>query len=252
MTRLIRAEIAKLATVRSTWLVFALVAAFSGATVAGMALLSENMGPDALAQSSVQLEMLLPAEISLFALLLGTVIATSEFRHGTIVTSALGSPSRWRLLPAKAVAAALAGVAMTIVAVAVNSAVGLPWLAALGETLAFEWTQMATLAGLAGMNAALVAVLGVGVGALLRNQVAAIVAVIVVTMVVSPLLLGLAPDIGWYTPAGLENILTSGSGILEAVGLEAPIGAWAAAGLMGAYAAGALALGGAALVKRDV
>lgn len=252
MTRLIRSEITKLTTVRSTWLVFGLVAAFSGATVAGMILLSDNMGPDALAQTSVQLEMLLPTEVSLFALLLGTVIATAEFRHGTIVASALGSPSRWRLLPAKAVAAAFAGLVMTAIAVSVNAAVALPWLAALGESFVFELGQLATLAGLAGMNAALVAVLGVGIGALLRNQVAAIVAVVVVTMVVSPLLLGLAPDIGWYTPAGLENVLTSGSGILEVVGLDAPIGAWAAAGLMGAYAAGALALGAAALTKRDV
>ena len=252
MTRLIRSELSKLSTVRSTWLVFGLVAVFSGLTVGGMLLLSENMGPGAIADPAFQMEMLLPTEVSLFALLLGTVIATSEFRHGTIISSVLTTPSRWKILPAKAVAAALAGLAMTAIAVVINAAVGLPWLAVVGESYAFDTGRVAALAGLAGLNAALIAVLGVGVGALLRNQVAAIVAVVVVTMVVSPLLMGLAPDIGWYSPVGLENVLTSGTGILEVAGLDAPFGAPTAAALLGAYAAAALAAGGAVLTKRDV
>lgn len=252
MTRLIRSEITKLATVRSTWLVFALVAAFSALTVAGMLAFSGNMGPDALAQPAMQHDLLLPTEVSLFALLLGTVIATAEFRHGTVVPAVLATPSRWRLVPPKAVAAALAALVMTALAVAVNAAVGLPGLAIVGESYVVDSADLAVLIGLSALNAALMAVLGVGVGALLRNQVAAIVAVVVVMMVASPLLLGIAPEVGWYTPIGLENILTSGSGILEMAGMEAPFGAAAAGGLLAAYAAGALAAGAAVLTTRDV
>lgn len=253
MTRLLSAELTKLTTVRSTWLVLGLVAAFSAATVAGiLALSGTDASPMTLSDPALQAEMLLPSEVALFAMLSGVLIATGDLRHGTIVPTLLAAPSRGRLLVAKAGVAALAAIALVVAAVAANLAVGLPGLALAGEELAVAWGTTASLAGLATVNAMLAGLIGVGVGILLRNQVAAIVAVVVVTFLAGPLLVGLVPEVGWYTPVGLETILLSGSGLLEVSGLEAPFGAVAAGALLAAYAAAATVAGGTLLARRDV
>jgi ABC-2 type transport system permease protein len=59
--------------------------------------------------------------------------------------------------------------------------------------------------------AALVGALGVGIGALVRNQVVAIIGVLVLGFVVEPALFGLAPDVARFgptqgAPAGIQDI----------------------------------------------
>src|SRR5919204_1842403 len=112
---------------------------------------------------------------ALFAALLGAMSITSEIRHGTIRPTFLTTPKRTRVLAAKAGVSALAAALMGLLAEATAAGAGTASLAARGislETTAGDWAQL--LAGGAAA-AALWAVIGTGVGALVRNQVVTIV-----------------------------------------------------------------------------
>jgi hypothetical protein len=170
-----------------------------------------------------------------------------ELRHGTATSTFLVTPKRGRVVAAKLAAAAVTGLAMAAASSAAVLAVGLPWLRAKGIEVAIADAGVAArVAGLA-VAVALYAVLGTGLGALLRNQVAAVV-------------VGLL----WWTQ-GVERVLT---GILHQPGLERwlPKGAasaltapgdgtlpmWAGALVFAAYGLGLALLGGRLVARRDL
>ena len=70
------------------------------------------------------------------------------------------------------------------------------------------------------MVAALLGALGVALGALLRNQVVAIVGVLVLSLVIEPVVLGLTPDVGRFSPFRPLPTAASGLSADEALGLE--------------------------------
>lgn len=109
--------------------------------------------------------------------LFGATAITSEYRHGTIGLTFLHTPTRWRVLLAKLLVYAVAGAAYGLI-LAVSSGAALYGGAALrgidvGTSLATTAVALASL-----MAAMMVyTVLGVGVGALLRNQMATLLLV---------------------------------------------------------------------------
>jgi ABC-2 type transport system permease protein len=126
----------------------------------------------------------------LFALLLGTLIVTTEFRHKTVTTSFLVTPLRPKLIAAKLLTAAILGAALAVVMLVATVIGGGLTLAARGGSFSDMVHQIPSVAPGFILVFALFAVLGVGVGSVLTNQVAAIIVVL-----------------GWFVI--LEGILTS-------------------------------------------
>jgi ABC-2 type transport system permease protein len=125
--------------------------------------------------------------LSIPLLLFGIVGATGEFRHRTLAPAVLISPHRARLTLARLVAyaftAALTGVAM----VAVALIVGLPLLAGQPGPDMDSNDYLTVIAG--GIIAAtLSCALGVGIGVLVKNQVAGVVGALVYLFIIEPLL----------------------------------------------------------------
>jgi ABC-2 type transport system permease protein len=93
--------------------------------------------------------------------------------------------------------------------------------------------------------AALAGALGVCLGAVLRNQIVAIVGVLIVAMVAEPILYGLVPEVGAYGPtAGAPGAITKISPVGEYEDpslLAAGIGVLVMCGWIGALFAGAAA-----------
>lgn len=146
-----------------------------------------------------------------FILILGAMGMAGEWRHRTITSSMLAAPDRLRFLAAKTLAYALAGAALSLVVTLAIMLAGSLILAGDGEPT----LGAAELADVLWRNllvAALLGALGVGIGALTRNQVAAIALLLIFSFAVEPTVHALAPDVGRFGP-------TSGapSGI---VGLE--------------------------------
>jgi ABC-2 type transport system permease protein len=183
----------------------------------------------------------------LFALVLGLLAVTTEFRHGTITPTLLTVPSRGRVVAAKVVAHLLAGLALGLLAVLLNLAlVGLILPARGIDTGTATSDALRWMAGY-GAAAALFAGLGVGVGAVVRNQVAALVGALA-WLFVAEGLLGLIPGVdgvlATYGVGALSDGLTAtgdrGSDVLAQV----------PAGLVLAAYVVVFAFAGAALLRR--
>jgi hypothetical protein len=106
---------------------------------------------------------------------LGVLGVTTEFRYQTITASVLTTPSRWALVTAKMIAFALLGIGYAAACVVLQLAIALPWLASkhLGVSPASPDMPRALLAVFGIL--ALFGIVGLGVGALLRNQIVAVV-----------------------------------------------------------------------------
>ena len=248
MTRLVHSELLKLRTTRTARVLLTLAAAGTAALVAIVLLLAGQPGQPALGPDALRQLVLVPAQpLTLAALVLGVLGMAGELRHGTATSTFLVTPKRGRVVAAKLAAAAVTGLAMAAASSAAVLAVGLPWLRAKGIEVAIADAGVAArVAGLA-VAVALYAVLGTGLGALLRNQVAAVV-------------VGLL----WWSQ-GVERVLT---GILHQPGLERwlPMGAasaltapgdgtlpmWAGALVFAAYGLGLALLGGRLVARRDL
>ena len=113
----------------------------------------------------------------LLALLLGTLIVTTEFRHKTVTTSFLVTPVRAKLSAAKLLTAAVLGAVLAVIMLVATMIGGGLTLAARGGSFSDMVHQIPAVAPGFILVFALFAVLGVGVGSVLTNQVAAIIVV---------------------------------------------------------------------------
>jgi len=111
----------------------------------------------------------------LFALLLGVLIITVEFRHKTVTTSFLVTPRRSTFVIAKLVTAALAGALLAVVMLAATVIGGGIALSAKGGSFTALVHQGPAVAPGMILVFVLFALLGVGVGSLITNQVAALI-----------------------------------------------------------------------------
>jgi len=146
---------------------------------------------------------------ALFAALIGVMAITSEFRHGTITPTFVFTPKRDRVVLAKVVASLLMGIVFGLAAIGLSLGVGYAILAIRDIPLELGTGHVMWLVlGTPAMTAAWVA-LGVGLGAMIRNQVFAVIGLIVWAMVIDNLLRGLISSIGGYTPVGASAALVA-------------------------------------------
>lgn len=123
----------------------------------------------------------------IFVLLLGVMLVAGEYRHGTITQTLLITPARWKVLAAKLVAAAILGVVVAVAAELFALLLGAPLFAWKGVDLPLG-EEAWTLIGGTVLAMALAGPLGVAFGALIRNQVVAIIAVFVWLLIAEPIL----------------------------------------------------------------
>ena len=206
MRALLRAELLKLRTTRTFFALVGSALALSLLVVVLTALIADNLVEDDVRQ-------LFTADFTgLFILLLGVMGMAGEWRHKTITSSVLAAPDRVRMLAAETIAYAVAGAVLSLIVTATIMLIGTLVLDARGEPT----LGAGDLADVLWRNlllAALFGALGVGIGAILRNQVVAIVGVLIFTFVVDPTVRALAEDVGRYGPtSGAPSaILDNGS-----------------------------------------
>jgi ABC-2 type transport system permease protein len=233
MTRLFRTELLKLRTTRLPYVVAGIAAALTamfalleasraGTAASGVASLSTAAGLSTVT-TVTGVAMLLAAT-------LGVIVAAGEFHHHSATLTYLATPNRTRVLWAKALAAACAGALIGLLASAIATAIGLILASSQHHPIALgAGTLAAHLAG-ATLGGALLAAAGVGLGSLIRSQLAGVIAIFVWAMVIESALGGLFTSIRPYLPytaattiagAQLGNAafgpahgLTSGSGPL--------------------------------------
>ena len=186
---------------------------------------------------------------ALFASLLGAMSITAEIRHGTIRPTFLATPRRGRVITAKLIAGALTGVAIGLLAEGLTAAIEAAGLAARGihiQLTAGDYLQLFAGGAAAG---ALFAAIGVGLGAIVRQQVGAIVALCVWLLLIETTLIGNIPSAGKYAPGAAAGAIAGAIQPQTPAKLVAP-----ALGLLllAAYAAFAAGAGALLTNRRDV
>ena len=140
-----------------------------------------------------------------FSALAGIMLITSEYRYGTIRPTFLFTPRRSRVLAAKLAAGLLAGLAFGVAGQALGFGIGIAILDARGIPYAPGTGATALLLGGTLAASALWGAIGVGLGAILRSQVGAIIALLAWGFVVENLLFAFVPSVGRFAPAHAQN-----------------------------------------------
>jgi ABC-2 type transport system permease protein len=229
MTTLIRGELIKATT---TWTIFAFGAMAAAVAVAQVLflILPTSGAPMALPDKTAAI-----AGMPLLVLLLGIVGAAGEYRHRTAAPATLvaGRDSGIVLL-ARTTAYAVAGVAVAAFATAVTLAVGLPLLADRpGPRVGAA--DVALVVGGTLAAAALMGALGVALGALVRNQVAAVTGTLVAIFVVLPPVSMINPTLLDVTPFGAaQGVAGAGLETLSIAAAGAVLVGWTVAALAAA------------------
>lgn len=244
MRNQIASEIRKLTTTRSVYLMLAGLIVIVGLGV--VATTTDGEPGSLLAPLENQVFLNVSLTIApLFGLLLGLRSFTDEFRYGSIVPTLLASPVRRRVLGAKLVATAGGGVALSLAAVAISIAVGVPILVVKGSGITWSTGALALVVGRLVAATVMWTALGVGLGLAVKHQVAAIAGTLVWLLAAEGLLSGLVPNVAKYFPGAAGFAVV---GINSTDLLTPALGAL----LLGAYAAVTVAAGAVLMQRRDI
>ncbi|GHC96397.1 ABC transporter permease [Nocardiopsis terrae] len=187
MIPLLKAELRKTFTTRVWWILLLAALAWTGLMLAGtffVAGMEHGPGRDSAEYGAMAWPQL--ANGTTFALVIGVLMVTTEYQHRTVNVTFLVTPERGRVIGAKLVTAALVGVGFGLtVAVLGGSAVAASILSA-GGSLDLAANEVPRVVGGTIAAYGVYTMIGVGVGALVRNQVAAVVACLLWVFMVEP------------------------------------------------------------------
>ena len=185
---------------------------------------------------------------AVLAAIAGVLLFTSEVQHGTLAGSLAAHPSRWPIVAAKTVVAAGFGLLLGVIGMATGFVGALAGGIEVGDTsgvlTTVAWGLLYTVGS---------ALLGLGVGMVVRHSAGAVSGLLVWWLVVEALVVQFAPaelvrfvpfDTGSRT-LGIESDLDVPE--VVAAGLSNPLHA----SIFWAYVITALVLGTAVLLRRD-
>lgn len=251
MIRLIRAEILKVTT---TKFVYGLGLAIVGLTALATLVSLVQDGTDTLhsmsAGGGLAKAMGNMYMFTVLPLILGLTAVPGEFRHGTIIPALLTQPHRGRLIAAKAITCGASAALMMLAAIAVLVGLATVWGVALGVRLPLV-DDAATCAALRlTVASAALCLLGLGLGAVIRNQVAAIAGGLIWALVIEQLADGMLPAMAKWFPFNSSTIFDLGA---RSVTLGQDMPQWWISGLvLAAYTAIACVAGTLVLRHRDI
>jgi hypothetical protein len=264
VTALVRAEWLKLRTTAVPWVLAAIALVITGLLVVvyfvnhgdngGNGAVHPTFGPPTptIPHTVQQLRNLIGRGLIgyLFALLLGVLIITTEFRHKTVTTTFLVTPKRPRMVVGKLLLAALAGIGLAVLVLAATVIGGGLTIVAKGGTFSPLLHQIPAVAPGVILVFVLFALVGVGVGSLITNQVAALIVVLGWFLVVENIIAGIWPGTTKWLPTGAAAAAASVTeGRMNDVALLAW---WQGSLLILAYALVFAAVGSAVLTQRDI
>jgi hypothetical protein len=248
MTRLIRAELLKVRSIRTFWWAVAAALAFVPVSIA-LAIGSAGIDGNASLESSEGFRNVLAAASSggILVMIIGIMMVAGEFRFNTVTSTFLVTPDRTRVVSAKLAASAIVGVAIGMVASALTVAISLPWLSSRHVDLAAHGSDIAfvLLGGIAAT--AIGGPVGVGIGAMLTNQTLAVTATLIWVLLVEQMLAAFSPGVARWFPGGAASAM---SGVRSVSGSALPL--WAGALVFAGYGLVFSAAGTRFLRSRDI
>ena len=261
------AEHRKLVSTRLWWILLLLMAAylaFLAAVIAFSVTVEVGSGaaapgvPGASGREAAEIVYSLINAIGyVFPLVVGSLMVTAEFRHGTISQSLLVEPRRGVLLGAKLVVGFALGLLYGVVAALAVVAGGAPVLAGVGDGAFLGDPVVLRLLLYGVLVTALWAVIGVAFGSVTTNQVAAIVVIVAFTQFVEPIArLGLGSvdavaGVSSYLPGAAADAVI-GASFFASIGSGELLPRWAGLLVLLAYAVVLAVVGRLTTLRRDL
>jgi ABC-2 type transport system permease protein len=203
MSRLVRVELLKLHTMRVTYGLGLGAAVITGLFASLEATRSgRNVAPISTAHGFATV-----STATGVAMILGVLLASGEYRHTSATLTYLATPRRGRVLAAKAIAAALAGLVYGILAGLVATGTALVFVAVHQDHVALGAGALVAHVAEAGLGAALLPAIGVAVGSLIRAQVPGIAGVLLWCLVVESMIGGSVKAVRPYLPYTVATTL---------------------------------------------
>jgi len=194
----------------------------------------------------------------MFVMLLGIITVTNEYYHQTATTTFLTTPHRTRVIVAKAVAGGFFGVLLWVITTAITIPATAIFLNGEGITPKFGDPDVIRAILLNGVAYALWALIGIGIGVLIRSQIGATITAmvvytvgtiavsIIVTVLKNALHWNWVDNIQWAMPSIASGLMTSGAD------LPGQPHYWVGALVLIAWAAVTGVIGTLILRKRDI
>lgn len=216
MIHLITSEWIKATSTKMWWILFIFGALLTFLSTGGQVLLAgmTEVAGEEFAEFGMTDESMMRGVLAtmgsaqLVALILGILGFTGEYRHMTITDTFLTEPRRGFLIAAKVLVYAAIGLLLALCTCVVALLLILAALPSFQTPLTVSMV-VEVAAGVL-LSYALYAVLGVAIGALITNQIAAIVLALLWVMLIEPILNLVWPHVGQWLPGG------AASGILNA------------------------------------
>jgi len=243
--RTVRAELLKLISTKLPLAFFVVLVVIGAATASAVAFGTDMDGSKDFISTAGDQQSLMAfaANALVIAGLFGAIAIAREYGHGTVVLTYLTSPRRSRAVLSQLTAVFVGGSVLGLVGAGVSAGSVAVGLAAtdFGFMVAASdlWQVMAAsaLAGGAG------AVLGAGIGALVRNTGGAVTGTMLLLFILPPLAVQMVNETADWMPGTLANVLS---------GIDGTIGAGAAIVAMAMWALIPAAIGLLAVIRRDV
>jgi ABC-2 type transport system permease protein len=243
--RIVRGEIRKLTTTKMPWGFVAVLVVIASLDAAVVVFATDMDGTKTFVSTAADQQSLMSFAFNamLGTALFGAIAAAREYGHGTVVPTFLAAPRRRRAVLAQQAAALLAGAVLGLLGQALVIA---------GIALALPRTEYAFLvsAGVvvrllaaSALAGAVGAVLGAGLGAVIRNLGGAVTTAVLVLFVAPPLAVQLFTAAASWVPTTLFAVI---AGVSDQVTLGAALTAALAWALVPAAA------GLVAVERRDV
>ncbi|MFO7689708.1 MAG: ABC transporter permease [Cryobacterium sp.] len=274
MIRALAAEFVKMFTTRTWWVLALVLFVYIGLLAGGLGALFSGIqtgaispdvagagaaGPAAFGELPPLIYSFASSVGYVFPVLLGALATTGEFRYQTLTPTFLATPRRGRVLGAKVLTLFVIGAGFGVVALAASVGIGSMVMNGFGVDPKLLDGATLQLVGRSLLAMGLWAIVGVGLGVLVPNQVASIVIVLAFTQFVEPLLRFAAAFLDWtarlgnYLPGAASDALVGASvfTVASPAGI-APLGWWQGGLVLLGYAL--LATVGGYLVswRRDV
>lgn len=243
--RVIRAELRKLTSTKMPLAFLIVLGVIGTANAIAVAFGTDMDGSQTFISTAADQQSLMAfaANALVIAGLFGAIAVAREYGHGTVILTFLTTPRRPQAVAGQLTAIFVAGSVLGVVGAllsATSVAVGL---------LATDFGFMVSGAGLAQVLAASMftggagAVLGAGIGGLVRNTGGAVTGSIVLLFILPPLVVQMVNEAARWIPSTLANVL---SGVDDVVGMGAAIAATAIWALIPAL------IGLVVVTRRDV
>ena len=240
----LRSEWIKATTVRTnkTILVAAVVVGLLSSWATGVFITEEGMTAAEVAAGST-------AFTAVLAAIAGILLFSAEAQHGTLAGALTAQPARWPVVAGKAVVATGLGLALGVAGLSAGFAGALAGGLELGDVSGVPSKVLWALLYVCGS-----AVLGLGVGMVVRHSAGAVSGLLVWWLVVEGIIVQFAPgEVVWFVPfdtgwrsLGIESDFDPAE--VAANTLSNPIHA----SIFGAYVLAAVVLGAVLVHRRDV